>query len=131
MMAGPPEAHAAARELSWFAIRQPTIIHFLERRLWAPDGDAFAVALDAACRLHDALTIEHGLEPARVTDALLRAGLALEPPDTLTAWVEQLCTVAPVMLTPDEEAQVLRALVAVAWGLTTARGADVGDAIVR
>ena len=44
---------AAARELSWFAIRQPTIIHFLERRLWSPDGDAFAVALDAACRLHD------------------------------------------------------------------------------
>lgn len=122
---------AAAGELSWFAIRQPAIIHFLERRLWAADGDAFAVALDAACRLHDVLTVEHGLTPPRVAEPLLRAGLALEPPAELVTWVAGLCTAAPVMLTPAEEAQVLHAIGAVAWALTTVRTAGVGDAIVR
>ena len=139
MMARPPAtvgsvAHhepAAARELSWFAIRQPTIIHFLERRLWSPDGDAFAVALDAACRLHDTLTVEQGLEPVRVTDALLREGATLEPPAALVAWVADLCTDAPVMVTPAEEAAVLLAVGAVAWGLTTGRSAGLGDAIAR
>ncbi|HVV81614.1 MAG TPA: hypothetical protein VHE35_01000 [Kofleriaceae bacterium] len=121
---------AAARELSWFAIRQPAIIRFLERRLWAADGDAFAVALDAACRLHEALTLEQGLEPPRVTDMLLREGTALEPPASLTAWVEAICADAPVMLTPAEEAQVVAALGAVAWGLTAARGAGVGELIL-
>ena len=133
MMARPVEIHdhpAAARELSWFAIRQPAIIRFLERTLWAADGDAFAVALDAACRLHDALTVEQGLEPPRVSEALLREGAALEPPAALVGWVEDLCVAAPVMLTPAEEARVVAALGAVAWGLTTARGAGVSDAIV-
>ncbi len=129
MMAGPPAV--AARELSWFAIRQPAIIRFLERRLWAPDGDAFALALDAACRLHDALTVEQGLEPARVTDMLLREGYELTPPDSLEQWVEELCTAAPVMLSPAEELLVLRSVGAVAWALATARAAGIGDAVVR
>ena len=51
---------AEAQELSWFAIRQPTVVRFLERRLWAPDGDAFAVALDAVCRLHAAMAVADG-----------------------------------------------------------------------
>jgi hypothetical protein len=132
MMARPVESHpAAARELSWFAIRQPAIIRFLERRLWAPDGDAFAVALDAACRLHDELTVEDGLEPPRVSDTLLREGLELEPPPALLAWVDELCTGAPVMLSPAEEARVARALGAIAWGLTTVRGAGAGDVLLR
>lgn len=122
---------AAAGELSWFAIRQPAIIHFLERRLWAPDGDAFAVALDAACRLHDALTVEQGLAPPRASDQLLRDGLALEPPAALVTWVQDLCTAAPVMLSPDEEARVVQAIGAVAWALTTVRTTGVGNAIVR
>lgn len=127
----PGEYEAAARELSWFAIRQPAIIRFLQQRLWAPDGDAFAVALDAACRLHEALTVEEGLEPSRVTEAMLRDGLDLEPPAALTGWVEDLCDTAPVMLTPAEEDRVVRALGAIAWGLTTARSAGVSDAVLR
>jgi hypothetical protein len=134
MMARPVESQdqpAAARVLSWFAIRQPAIIRFLERSLWAADGDAFAVALDAACRLHDALTVEQGLEPPRVTEAVLCAGAALEPPAALVGWVEDLCVAAPVMLTPAEEARVVCVLGAIAWGLTTARGAGAGDAVLR
>ena len=133
MVARPPEISgpAAARALSWFAIRQPAIIRFLERRLWSADGDAFAVALDAACRLHDALVVEHGLAPPRVSDTLLRAGLALEPPAALATWVDGLCAAAPVMLWPAEEARVRQAIGAVAWGLTTVRTTGLGNAIVR
>ncbi len=133
MMARPPDSAgpAAARELSWFAIRQPAIIHFLERRLGSADGDAFAVALDAACRLHDAIVVEQGLAPPRVADALLRAGLALEPPAALASWVDGLCAAAPVMLSPAEEARVRHAIGAVAWALTTVRTTGLGNAIVR
>jgi hypothetical protein len=130
-MAGPVECPAAARELSWFAIRQPAIIRFLERCLWAPDGDAFAVALDAACRLHEALSLEEGLEPARVTEPMLKDGLALAPPAPLARWVGELCGAAPVMLSPAEETLVMRSVGAVAWALTTARSAGVGDAVLR
>ncbi len=128
-----PGHEAAARELSWFAIRQPAVIHFLERRLWSPDGDAFAVALDAACRLHDALTVDQGIEPLRVSDTLLRSGYELEPPTSLIAWLDELLTAAPVMLTPGETRLVQRALGAVAWALTTARGtvAGLGDQVLR
>jgi len=126
----PADAPAAARELSWFAIRQPAVIHFLERRLWTPDGDAFALALDAACRLHAAITAEQGIEPTRVTEAVLREGLGLEPPEALATWIEDLCTAAPVVLSPTEEDAVTRVIAAVAWGLTSARCADLGDALV-
>ena len=120
-----------AQELSWFAIRQPTVVRFLERRLWAPDGDAFALALDAVCRLHAAMAAADGVLPARVSEALLRQGLDMTPPASLETWIGQLCVDAPVVLSEAEEACVTRVVAAVAWGFAAARAADVGDAIVR
>ncbi|HVK78527.1 MAG TPA: hypothetical protein VM734_34745 [Kofleriaceae bacterium] len=122
---------AEAQELSWFAIRQPTVVRFLERRLWAPDGDAFALALDAVCRLHAAMSVADGVEPPRVSEALLRQGLDMTPPPSLETWIGDLCLAAPVVLSPAEEACVTRVVSAVAWGFAAARAADVGDAIVR
>lgn len=119
-----------AKELSWFAIRQPTVVRFLERRLWAPDGDAFAVALDAACRLHAALGISDGIEPPRVGEALLRDGLDMTPPTSLTRWISELIDEAPVVLTGAEEDAVARTVTAIAWALTAVRAADVGDQLV-
>ena len=119
-----------AKELSWFAIRQPTVVRFLERRLWAPDGDAFAVALDASCRLHAAMSISDGVEPPRVDERLLRDGLDMTPPATLCAWIHDIISSAPVVLTSNEEDQVVRTVTAIAWSLTAVRSADVGDAIV-
>lgn len=118
-----PVTDAPAQELAWFAIRQPAVVRFLERRLWAPDGDAFAVALDAVCRLHAAVALAQGLEPARVDDKLLREGLDMQPPPSLLAWVHERCTAAPVVLTDAEEAQVATLVAAVAWGFTAARSA--------
>jgi hypothetical protein len=119
-----------AKELSWFAIRQPTVVRFLERRLWAPDGDAFAVALDASCRLHAAMSISDGVEPPRVDERLLRDGLDMTPPPTLCAWIHDIISAAPVVLTSNEEDQVVKTVTAIAWSLTAVRSADVGDAIV-
>ncbi len=119
-----------AKELSWFAIRQPTVVRFLERRLWAPDGDAFAVALDAACRLHAAMSISDGVEPPRVEDRLLREGLEMMPPVSLTGWINELIGGAPVVLSGNEEQEVLRTVTAIAWALTSARRADVSDAMI-
>jgi hypothetical protein len=119
-----------AKELSWFAIRQPAVVRFLERRLWAPDGDAFAVALDAACRLHAALAVSDGLEPPRVNDRLLRDGLDMTPPPSLVGWVGELIGQAPVVLTDAEEDAVTRSVTAIAWALTASRVTDILDAVV-
>jgi hypothetical protein len=119
-----------AKELSWFAIRQPTVVRFLERRLWAPDGDAFAVALVAACRLHAAMSISDGVEPPRVDERLLRDGLDMTPPPSLAAWISELIASAPVVLTSNEEDRVLETVTAIAWSLTSARSADVGDQLI-
>jgi hypothetical protein len=116
-----------AKELSWFAIRQPTVVRFLERRLWAPDNDAFAVALDAACRLHAAMSVSDGIEPPRVGDALLRDGLDMTPPASLVAWLADLIRDAPVVLTDAEEDAVALTVTAIAWALTAARVADIGE----
>lgn len=122
-----PTTDAPAQELAWFAIRQPAVVRFLERRLWAPDGDAFAVALDLVCRLHGAVTLHHGLEPARVDDRLLREGQDMDPPPSLTAWVAERCRAAPVVLTDAEEATVAAVVAAVAWGFTASRATDGDD----
>lgn len=119
-----------AKELSWFAIRQPAVVRFLERRLWAPDGDAFAVALDASCRLHAAMSISDGVEPPRVDDRLLREGLDMTPPASLSSWIHDLIAGAPVVLSSNEEHEVLRTVTAIAWSLTASRAADIGDQLI-
>jgi hypothetical protein len=119
-----------AKELSWFAIRQPTVVRFLERRLWAPDGDAFAVALDASCRLHAAMSISDGVEPPRVDERTLRDGLDMTPPASLAAWIADLISAAPVVLTSIEEEQVVKTVTAIAWSLTAVRSLDVGDQLI-
>lgn len=126
-LAAVPDTDAPAQELAWFAIRQPAVIRFLERRLWAPDGDAFAVALDAACRLHAAITLAHGLEPVRVDDRLLCEGLEMTPPPSLLGWIADRCAQAPVVLTDAEEATVGKLVAAVMWGFTSGRATAVGE----
>jgi hypothetical protein len=124
------DAMQTAKELSWFAIRQPTVVRFLERRLWAPDGDAFAVALDASCRLHAAMSISDGVEPPRVDERLLRDGLDMTPPPSLCAWIGDIIAGAPVVLTSNEEHEVVKTVTAIAWSLTAVRSADVGDQLI-
>lgn len=115
---------APAQELAWFAIRQPAVIRFLERRLATPDGDALGVALDLACRLHAAIALRDGVPPPRIDDRLLREGGDVEAPAAVAAWVLGQCRAASVVLSDAEEAAVGAALAAIAWGLCAGRGAD-------
>lgn len=126
-LAAAPTSDAPAQELAWFAIRQPAVVRFLERRLWSPDGDAFAVALDAVCRLHAVMTLRDGLEPVRVDDRLLCEGLEMAPPPSLVGWVHDHCRAAPVVLTDAEEDTVARLVAAVAWGFTAGRAVGGGE----
>jgi hypothetical protein len=125
-LASAPTTDAPAQELAWFAIRQPAVVRFVERRLWSRDGDAFAVALDLVCRLHAAITLDHGIEPTRVDDRLLRDGLDMTPPPTLLEWIRDRCRAAPVVLLDAEEAAIAEVVTAVAWGLASGR-ARAGD----
>jgi hypothetical protein len=126
-LAAAPISDAPAQELAWFAIRQPVVVRFLERRLWSADGDAFAVALDAVCRLHAVITLRDGLEPVRVDDRLLCEGLEMAAPPSLVGWVHDHCRAAPVVLTDAEEAAVARLVAAVAWGFTAGRAVGGGE----
>ena len=126
-LAAAPISDAPAQELAWFAIRQPAVVRFLERRLWSADGDAFAVALDAVCRLHAVITLRDGLEPVRVDDRLLCEGLEMAAPPSLVGWLHDHCRAAPVVLTDAEEATVARLVAAVAWGFTAGRAVGGGE----
>src|SRR6185503_8198239 len=91
-----------AEEVSWFAIRQPAVIKLLERELWDGDGDAFAVALDAVCRIAMRVAAIDGLPPPRLSHRHLEHGLALardgDIDRALARWVRWAIDAAPVVL---------------------------------
>lgn len=126
-----------AEEVSWFAIRQPAVIRMLERELWTEDGDAFAVALDAACRVAARVGQLDGAAPPRLTAALLERGVEMCRHDidpALARWVRWCVDAAPVVLTAGEERAVLGCVAAMLWAIAAADlvGMDgsVGDTMI-
>jgi hypothetical protein len=113
-----------AEEVSWFAIRQPAVIKLLEQELWSGDGDAFAVALDAVCRVAMRVTALDGAPPPRLTGELLEQGLALARHEgidrALQRWVRWCVDAAPVVLSDDEEHTVLDCVAAMLWAIAAA-----------
>lgn len=125
-------AEVGAHELGWFAVRQPGIVRFLEERLMADDGDAFAVGLEAAWRIWALFQARDGVPPARVVRSLLeraeraimgeaRAGVladgcALRQPG-LCRWLAQLIADPPLPLTAGEAGEVGTVLAAVIYAL--------------
>lgn len=127
-----------AEEVSWFAIRQPAVIKLLERELWTDDGDAFAVGLDAVCRVVRRLAALDGVPPPRLTRELLEHGLYLAREDgidrALARWVRWCVDAAPVVITAAEERSVLECVAAMLWAVAAADlvGVDreIADTIV-
>src|SRR5687768_6268265 len=127
-----------AEEVSWFAIRQPAVVKLLERELWDGDGDAFAVALDAVCRVAARVTELDGGPPPRLSHALLEQGLLLARHDgidrALARWVRWCVDAAPVVLTDAEERTVLDCVAAMLWAVAAADLAgvehEIADTIV-
>ncbi len=127
-----------AEQVSWFAIRQPAVIKLLERELWSDDGDAFAVALDAVCRVAARITALDDAVPPRLSRELLEHGLAMSRDDgidtALARWVRWCIDSAPVALTDHEESMVLDCVGAMLWAIAAADlgGLDrsVGDTLL-
>jgi hypothetical protein len=127
-----------AEQVSWFAIRQPAVVKMLERELWTDDGDAFAVALDAVCRVAARVAELDDATPPRLSRELLEHGLAMSRSDgvdtALARWVRWCVDAAPVVLTGDEERLVLDCVGALLWAIAAADlvGLDraVGDTLL-
>jgi hypothetical protein len=128
----------SAEEVSWFAIRQPAVIKLLERELWDGDGDAFAVALDACCRVARRVAALDGAPPPRLTAPLLAHGLALARDEAidrgLARWVRWCVDAAPVVLSAQEERQVVECVAALLWAIAAADlvgvGREIADTLV-
>ena len=110
----------------------------LEQQLWSPDGDAFAVALDAVCRVAARVTHLDGAPPPRLSRDLLIHGLAMTRVDGvdpgLSRWLRWVIDAAPVVLTAEEEGAVMECVAAMLWAIAAADlgqlDRDVGDTIV-
>lgn len=122
-------ASASAEEVSWLAIRQPGVIRLLERRLWAPDGDAFAAALELVCRLFGEIAMLDGLPMPRLDHRILDAGVAAvarhDYDPQLDAWIRDQLGALPVVLTAHEEAEVVAAIAAIVWAAADVRSDGV------
>ena len=121
-----------AEEVSWFAIRQPAVIRMLERELWSDDGDAFAVALDAVCRVAARVTQLDGAAPPRLTAGLLERGLEMCRSDidpALARWVRWCVDAAPVVLSATEERAVLGCVAAMLWAIAAADLVGMDDRV--
>lgn len=121
-----------AEQVSWFAIRQPAVIRMLERELWTDDGDAFAVALDAVCRVATRVSQLDGAPPPRLTAALLERGYDMCRDDidpALARWVRWCVDAAPVVLTGEEERVVLLCVAAMLWAIAAADMVGMADGV--
>ncbi len=122
-----------AEEISWFAIRQPAVVKMLERELWDGDGDAFALALDAACRVAARVTHLDGAPPPRLSHELLDQGLILAKDDgvdpALGRWLRWCIDAAPVVISADEERSVMECMTAMLWAIAAADLAGVSPEV--
>jgi hypothetical protein len=129
---------ADAETIGWFAARQPAVVRFLEDHLWRPDGDAFAVGLDAACRLFRVVAATEGTAPPRLGRAALATGLASMAEGAtgtrrareLLAWVDGHLDDPPIPLTTRELAEVTLGLYALAYAIDAVLGEGEPDAIL-
>lgn len=129
------DAELDATALSWFAIRQPAMIELLRRRLWDGEGEAFALALDASCRLAARLTALDGEPPPRLSPGLLQQGLALARAEgcdpAVRRWVRWRVDAAPVALTGAQQATVTECVSAFLWAVAAADVAGLGASPAR
>lgn len=116
---------ASAEQVSYLAIRQPAIIYWLQRELWAKDGDAFAAGLELACRVVSELTSLAGRSIPRLThrsvaeamEAVRDGGCERQT----VRWIRNQIDELNVVLTRSEEDAVATVLAAVLWASTRAQ----------
>jgi hypothetical protein len=130
-----------AAAIGWFAARQPAIIRFCEDQLWRPDGDAFAVGLDAACRLCRLYQEVEGVAPPRLGRGALVGGMAAAADDEeagpptrrrvrMLAWLARHLDDPPLPLTRAELVAVGVALRSLVFALDAIAGDEDDTALL-
>jgi hypothetical protein len=121
----------AEHDVSWLAIRQPAVMRMLESELASPDGDAFAVGLELACRVLGGRT---PLADLRLDHTTLAAGMATVRAGrcdramvrSLRDQIDEL----PIVLTLAEQDAVATVIAAVIWSVLDASVRDLDDTLV-
>ena len=121
----------AEHDVSWLAIRQPAVMRMLEAELASPDNDAFAAALELACRVLGGRT---PLGDLRLDHHSLAAGMAAVRGGrcdramvrSLRDQIEEL----PIVLTRQEQDAVATVIAAIIWAVLDASVRDLGDELV-
>jgi len=122
-------------DASWLAIRQPAVIHLLERELGGfagfKDGDAFAAGLCLATRV---LTGPTPIGDLRLDHKALKRGLAaVRAGDCDRAMVRSIrdqIEELPLVLTPLEQDAVATSVAAIIWAVLDASVRDLDDTLV-
>ena len=123
---------ADAQAIAWFAARQPAAVRFLEDHLWRPDGDAFTVGLDAACRMFRVFAAREGGPPPRLGRSALATGLVAvaegvrgsRRAQELVAWVDDHLDDPPIALTTQDLAEVMLGLQTLVFAIDAVVGSD-------
>jgi hypothetical protein len=121
----------AAHDVSWLAIKQPAVIRLLERELATPDGDAFAAALELACRVIGGRT---PLGDMRLDHRALAAGMAAvrsgKCDRAMVRSIRDQIDELPVALTRDEQDAIATTIGAVIWAVLDASVRALDDTLV-
>ncbi|MDB4954863.1 MAG: hypothetical protein JWO36_2432 [Myxococcales bacterium] len=121
----------AEHDVSWLAIKQPSVMRLLESELASRDGDALAAGLELACRVIGGRT---PLGDLRLDHRALAAGMAAVRNGrcdramvrSLRDQIDEL----PVVLTAQEQDAVATVIAAVIWAVLDASMRDLDDALV-
>jgi hypothetical protein len=121
----------AEHDVSWLAIKQPSVMRLLESELASPDGDALAAGLELACRVIGGRT---PLGELRLDHRALASGMAAVRNGrcdramvrSLRDQIEEL----PLVLTSKEQDAVATVIAAVIWAVLDASMRDLDDAVL-
>ncbi|MBA3540371.1 MAG: hypothetical protein H0T79_12215 [Deltaproteobacteria bacterium] len=133
MHPGAHDVHAIAEhDVSWLAIRQPSVVRMLERELASPDGDAFAAGLELVCRVLGGRT---PLGELRIDHRALTAGMSAVRTGrcdrAMVRSIREQIEELPIVLTAAEQDKVATAIAAVIWAVLDASVRDLDDTLLE
>jgi hypothetical protein len=121
----------AEHDVSWLAIRQPSVMRLLEAELATTDGDAFAAGLELACRVLGGKTrlgdlrLDHRALATAIAD--VRGGRCDRAMvRSLREQIEEL----PVALTAREQDAIATVIAAIIYAVLDESVRDLGDTLV-
>jgi len=121
----------AEHDVSWLAIRQPSVMRMLEGELATSDGDAFAAGLELACRVLGGKTrlgdlrLDHRALAAALAD--VRAGRCDR---AMVRSLREQIDDLPIVLTAREQDAVATVIAAIIYAVLDESVRDLSDTLV-